>query len=100
MFNIAGQPPIHPGEILREEVLPNLGMSVTEFSRRLGLTRASLYNILKEQSSVSTVVALKLAKLLGTSPEVWLNMQQAFDIHATMQSKAAEIASVDKLEVA
>jgi len=60
--------------------LPETGLSVSEMARRLRVSRQSLRRILAEQQPVTPGTALKLAKLLSTSPDVWLNMQRALDL--------------------
>lgn len=94
---IAGLPPIHPGEVLREDVIPGAGVTKTAFAKRLGMSREALHNVLAGKSAVSTVLALKLAKLLGTSPEVWLNMQVAYDLATVSDEKRAEVEKVEAL---
>jgi len=72
--------PTHPGAVLREDVLPDTGLSVSEMARRLRMSRQSLHRILAEEQPMTPATALKLAKLLNTSPDVWLNMQRALDL--------------------
>lgn len=72
--------PTHPGAVLREDVLPEIGLSVSEMARRLRMSRQSLHRILAEEQPMTPATALKLAKLLNTSPDVWLNMQRAVDL--------------------
>ena len=97
---IAGLPPIHPGDVLREDVLPASGLSKSAFARRVGMSREALHNVLSGKSAVSTLLALKLAKLLGTTPELWLNMQQAFDLATIDAETRAKIEQVEALEAA
>lgn len=97
---IAGLPPVHPGEVLREDVIPGAGMSKTAFAKRIGMSREALHNVLSGKSAVSTVLALKLSKLLGTTPELWLNMQQAFDLATVDKAKRAEVEKIEALEAA
>lgn len=92
--------PVHPGSVLREDVIPASGLTKTKFAERLNLTREALHNILSEKSAVSTVVALKLSRLLGTSPEMWLNMQQAYDLAIAATSRREEIERVNALDFA
>ena len=94
---IAGLPPVHPGDVLREDVLPASGLSKSAFARRV---REALHNVLSGKSAVSTLLALKLAKLLGTTPELWLNMQQAFDLATIDAETRAKIEQVEALEAA
>lgn len=96
---IAGLRPAHPGELLREEVIPNAGLTKTAFAKRLGVSREALHNVLAERSSVSTLLALKLARLLGTSAEMWLNLQQAYDLATIDPMKLAEIEKIESLEI-
>lgn len=97
---IQGLRPIHPGEVLREDVIPGAGLSKSAFADKLGISREALHNVLSGKSAISTMLALKLAKLLGTTPQVWLNMQQAFDLATIAQDRSAEIEKVQPLELA
>jgi antitoxin HigA-1 len=89
---LAGLDPIHPGEVLREEVIPDLRISKAEMARHLRLSRQSLHDILKGKQAITPAVALKLGRLLGTTPELWLRMQQNYDL------RVAERQMVDELE--
>lgn len=100
MNTIAGLRPVHPGEILREDVIPASGLSKAAFARRIGISREALHNILSGSSAISTLVALKLGKLLGNSPQAWLNMQQAYDLAMVEKAKHDEIEKVETLEFA
>jgi addiction module HigA family antidote len=77
---LRGLVPTHPGEILREDVIPALGRPKTEIARLLGISRQTLYDILDEKQPVTPMMALRIGKLLGTSPESWLNMQRDYDL--------------------
>lgn len=72
--------PTHPGEILREEVLENLGLSVSEAARRLGVSRQQLHRILAGTHPVTTEMALRIGRFVGNGPGLWLRMQQAYDL--------------------
>ncbi len=72
--------PVHPGAIVREECLLPLGLSVTKAARRLGVGRQTLSNLVNEKASVSTEMAYRLSKAFGSTPEMWLGMQMAFDL--------------------
>ena len=72
--------PTHPGEILREDVLPALNITQGEFAKQLGVSRLTVSELLREKRAVSPDMALRLARLLNTTPESWLNMQQAVDL--------------------
>jgi len=75
MFN-----PPYPGEMLKADVLPELGLTVTEAARQLGITRVALYRILNGRAGVSPDMALRLSAWLGTSAESWLRMQSAYNL--------------------
>jgi len=72
--------PTHPGEVLRADILPALGMSQTEFARRLGVSRLSVSELLLEKRSLSPDMAARIGRLTNTSPESWLQMQAALDL--------------------
>ena len=71
--------PTHPGEILREEAIPATGRTKTEIASLLGISRQHLYDILEERKPVSPAVAVRLGKLFGDGPGVWVRMQAAHD---------------------
>jgi len=78
--------PTHPGELLREDVLPSLGITQTRMAELLGVSRVTLSDLLHERRALSGDMALRLEKLLGTSAESWLNMQQAVDLWQARQN--------------
>ena len=88
---VRGLTPMHPGEMLREDVLPALGRSKTEIARLLGISRQTLYDILDQKQPVTPGMALRLGKLLGNGPDLWINLQRAFDLAAAEQELAAEL---------
>ena len=75
--------PPHPGEILKQDVLPDLGLTVTEAARQLRVTRVALSRIVNGNASISPEMAIRLSAWLDTSPEVWLRMQIAYDLSRT-----------------
>jgi antitoxin HigA-1 len=75
-----GRPPTHPGEVLREDVLPTLRFSVTEAARELGVSSQTLHGILAEKHPATPVMALRLGRFCGNGPDVWLRMQAAYDL--------------------
>jgi antitoxin HigA-1 len=90
--------PTHPGEVLREDVIPATGKSKAEIARMLGLSRQHLHDILAERKPVSAVVAVRLAKLFGNSPLVWIRMQGDYDgWHAL---RAVDVSAVPTLSTA
>ncbi|MGH8767621.1 MAG: HigA family addiction module antitoxin [Burkholderiales bacterium] len=72
--------PTHPGELLREEVLPALKMTQTEFAKRLGVSRLSVSELLLEKRALSPDMAIRVSRLTNTTPESWLRMQEALDL--------------------
>lgn len=72
--------PVHPGEILREEFLAELGMSAGALAKAIGVPRTRVERIVAEQIGISTDTAFRLARYFGTSPEVWLNLQQSYEL--------------------
>ena len=72
--------PTHPGEVLREDVLPALHMTQAEFARRLGVSRLSVSEVLLEKRALSADMAIRVGRLTSTTPESWLRMQAAVDL--------------------
>ncbi|MHB8151387.1 MAG: HigA family addiction module antitoxin [Desulfobulbia bacterium] len=72
--------PTHPGEVLREDVLPVLGLTQLEFANRLGVSRRTVSELLHERRPVTPDMAIRLGKLLGNGPEIWLRMQQTLEL--------------------
>jgi addiction module HigA family antidote len=80
--------PTHPGEILREDMLPALGWTQEQFAARLGVTRVTVARLLLEHAAMSPTMALRLNRLLGTPAEVWMAMQSECDMWDARQSAA------------
>jgi antitoxin HigA-1 len=72
--------PPHPGGIVRRQCLEPLSLSVTEAAKALGVTRQALSDLVNERSGISVDMAIRLSKAFGSSPEVWLGMQTAYDL--------------------
>ena len=87
--------PCHPGEIIREEYLKPLGLTVTEAALKLGVSRKALSDIVNEKAGISPLMALRLAKAFNTSPDVWINMQAKYDLWQVKQT--ANIDNVQKM---
>jgi addiction module HigA family antidote len=92
-----GLPPMHPGELLREDVLPALARPKAEIARLLGVSRQTLHSILTERAPVTPEMALRLGKLCGNGPELWLNLQSRYDLDRLGKAKRAEIAAIPTL---
>ena len=82
--------PAHPGEVLRNTVLAEI--SVTEFARRLGVSRVALSRVMNGRAAVSAEMAIRLAAALGGSAESWLQMQASYDLWQASKKKRPRIA--------
>ena len=87
--------PCHPGEILRQETLKELNITVTDFAYKLGTSRQAISEIINEKRGISPAMALRLAKALGTSPDLWLRMQIAYDLWQAKQT--VNLDNVEKI---
>ncbi len=97
-MRVRKRPPTHPGGILKRHYLDLLGLSISEFSQKLGVSRKTLSKITNEHGSVTPDMALRLSKALDTTPELWLNLQQNYDLwHAS--KKSIEWKNVEKIAV-
>jgi addiction module HigA family antidote len=82
-----GLPPIHPGEIIKEDILPSTGLSVTAVAKALGVSRQMLHDILAGRKPLSTVMCLKVSRLFGGTPELWMRLQAAYDLKKAERNK-------------
>src|SRR5579863_6201470 len=82
-----GLPPVHPGEIIKEDVLAPAGLSVTAAAKALGVSRQMLHGILAGRKPLSAVMCLKVSRLFGGSPEVWMRLQAAYDLKKAVKNK-------------
>ncbi len=90
----ANRAPTHPGAILREDVLPALRLSVSETARRLHVSRQTLHDLLAERKGFTPEMALRIGKLAGNGPELWLRMQQDFDLWHAARELADELRGI------
>ena len=90
--------PTHPGELLREDVIPATGKSKAEIARMLGVSRQHLHDLLGERKPVSPKVAVRLAKLFGNAPLFWIRMQGAYD--AWHAAREVDVSAVPTLSAA
>jgi antitoxin HigA-1 len=86
--------PTHPGAILREDVLPALGLSVSEAARQLGVTRQTLHRIMAEKVSITPEMAVRLGRFCGNGPGLWLRMQQACDLWRAERELRTELERI------
>lgn len=88
------RPPTHPGEILREDVLKSLDLSVSEVATRLGVSRQQLHRILAGTHPITTEMALRIGKFVGNGAGIWLQMQQAYDLWHVENRMSAELSKI------
>lgn len=100
--NTAGiqRKPTHPGEMLREDFLPDYGLTIAGLAESLGVSRQSVNELLRERRAVSPEMALRLARLFGNSPEFWLNAQRAVDLWTAAKSIKEEVDRIRPLDAA
>jgi len=92
--------PTHPGEMLREDFLPDYELAVSSFAKALGVSRQTVNELLRERRAVSPSMALCLSRLFGTSPEFWLNAQRAIDLWEAERSIKKKIERIIPLNAA
>lgn len=94
------RPPIHPGEILLEEFMKPYGMTQTDIAKRIGVSRKHISEIVNSRKGISTDIALRLSRLFGTSPELWLNGQLAWDVwHAIRGKSACNLEAIEPVAI-
>lgn len=98
--SLQGLPPTHPGEVLREIILPALGRSKSEIAELLGVSRPTLYDLLNEDQAVTANMALRLGKLCGNGAEFWMNLQAAYDLAVARKDLAATLDGIPTLPAA
>ena len=91
--------PTHPGELLKEDVLPALKLPVAEAARQLGVSRQTLYKILAGTSPVTPEMAVRLGKWCGNGPGLWLRMQQAYDLWHAERALEPVLAGIPSHQV-
>jgi len=92
--------PTHPGEMLREDFLPEFALTVSGLAESVGVSRQSVNELLRGRRAVSPEMALRLSRLFGNSPEFWLNAQRAVDLWDAGQAIKDDVARIRPLRVA
>jgi antitoxin HigA-1 len=92
--------PIHPGEILREDFMPDYDLTVSGLASALGVSRQSVNELIREHRAVSPEMALRLARLFGNSPEFWLSLQRSIDLWDAQAAIKDEVQRIKPLCVA
>ena len=88
--------PAHPGEILREDILPVLSMSKTAVADALGISRQTLYDILNEKQPVTAEMAVRFGKLFGNGARFWINLQRSHDL--AVAERSVDVSGIPTLE--
>jgi len=93
-------PPTHPGEMLREDFMPDYDLTTTSLANALGVSRQTINELLRERRAITPVMALRLSRLFGNSPEFWLNVQHARDLWESEQLFQNELQKIHPLNAA
>ena len=88
--------PVHPGEILREDILPELSMSKTAIAAALGVSRQTLYDILNEKQPVTAEMAVRFGKLFGNGAGFWINLQRMYDL--VLAERSVDVSGIPTLK--
>jgi len=92
--------PMHPGEVLREEFLRPMQLSAPRLAKTCGVPRTRIERIAGEQTSITANTALRLAKALGTSPQLWLNLQNEFDLRTARNQAGKDLDKIEQVTAA
>jgi addiction module HigA family antidote len=90
------RPPTHPGEVLREDILPAVGLSVQAAARAMGVTRQALHRVTSCSAAVSPEMALRIGSLTGTPPELLLSLQQTYDLWHTASALRESLRKISE----
>jgi len=93
-------PPVHPGEILRDEFLVPLGFSAGGLAKKLNVPRTRIERLVAEQTALTPDTALRLARFFETTPQFWMNLQTSYDLKVEAAAKAEEIAAIPVMSAA
>jgi antitoxin HigA-1 len=95
------RPRVHPGAIIREDVIPYINMTKSEFAKALGISRQMLHGILSEKYPVTAEMAVRLGHVIGNGPDIWLNLQKAYDLwHAQRSVDTSKLTRVKAAKAA
>jgi antitoxin HigA-1 len=90
--------PMHPGEVLREEFLVPLALSAGKLARICGVPRTRIERIANEETGITADTALRLSKAFGTTAQMWLNLQNSYDMRVAQQEIGKELARIERIE--
>ncbi len=94
------RPPVHPGAILREDVLPALSLTVSEAANTLGVSRQMLHRVLSERAAMSPEMAVRVGKMCGNGPRLWLDMQRTHDLWVAERDLVEQVSRIPTLHAA
>ncbi|TAI62030.1 HigA family addiction module antitoxin [Bradyrhizobium sp. Leo170] len=93
-------PPMHPGEVLREEFLVPLSLSAGALAKVCGVPRTRIERIANEETAITADTALRLSKALNTSAQLWLNLQNAYDVRTAELGIGRELDKIKPIVTA
>jgi addiction module HigA family antidote len=93
-------PPTSPGEMLREDFMPDYGLTTASLADALGVTRKTINEVLRNRRAITPVMALRLSRLFGNAPEFWLNAQHAIDLWESEKRFENELNKIQMLHAA
>ena len=91
--------PTHPGQMLREDFLPDYGLTPTSLATALDVSRQTVNELVRERRAISPIMALKLARLFGNSPDCWMKAQHTRDLWESKQQYQEELAQIEPISV-
>jgi len=100
MENRRTRKPTHPGELIREDLLPETGISQTDLARLMGISRRTISEVIHERRRLTPDIAFRLAKVFNSTSEMWLNMQQAVDLWEARKNHGREYDKIRPIQEA
>ena len=93
-------PPLHPGEVLREDFMAPLGLSAGKIAKACGVPRTRIERIATERLGITGDTAVRLGRVLGTGPELWMNLQARFETESAKAALGETVAELKQLNTA
>ena len=100
MRNRRKRKPTHPGEVVREDLLPETGITQGQLAEMMGISRRTVSEIIHERRRITPDIAFRLARVFNSTPEMWLNMQQSVDLWEAKRDHGQEYERIWPLEEA
>ncbi|HEY5279341.1 MAG TPA: HigA family addiction module antitoxin [Pseudolabrys sp.] len=95
---VAKLPPMHPGEMLREEFMKPMGLTPYKIAKACGVPRTRIERLVREELGISADTALRLAKFFGTSVGFWMNLQSRYDVRVAERAIAADLKGIEPIK--